>query len=67
MKGPSETKLLKKLLHYVIMGDMNRGVKIKRDVKLYLTKSYKMAVFLCHSMFNTMTTFSADMDPFLDL
>jgi len=22
MKGPSETKLLKKLLHYVIMGDI---------------------------------------------
>jgi len=23
MKGPSETKMLKKLLHYVIMGDTN--------------------------------------------
>ena len=39
---------------------MNRGVKIKRDVKLYLTKSYKMAVFLCHSMFNPLATFTAN-------
>ncbi len=38
--------------------DMQKGVKIKRDVKLYLTKSYVMAVFLCISMFNPMTTFS---------
>jgi len=39
-------------------GDMNRGVKIKRDVKLYFTKSYEIAVFLCNSMFNPMTGMS---------
>jgi len=34
---------------------MHKGVKIKQDVKLYLTKSYVMEVFLSNSMFNTMT------------
>ena len=39
---------------------MNRGVEIKLNVRLYLTRSYVMAVFLCISMFNPMTAFSAD-------
>ncbi len=38
---------------------MNREVEIKRDITLYLTKSYVMEVFLSNSMFNTMTTFPA--------
>ncbi len=33
-------------------GDKQKDVEIKRDVKLYLTKSYVIAVFLCISMFN---------------
>ena len=36
-------------------GDKNQGIKIKRDIKLYLSKSYEMAVFLCQRMFNTIT------------
>jgi len=42
-------------------GDKQKNVEIKRDVKLYFTKSYVMAVFLCISMFNTLSTFSADL------
>ena len=41
-------------------GDKNRGVEFKLNVKLCITKSYEMEIFLCHSMFNPMTTFSAD-------
>jgi hypothetical protein len=45
MKGPSETKMLKKLLHYVIMGDImspeNQGVfQLLKEVTLRQ---------LCHS------------------
>ena len=39
-------------------GDMSKDVEIKRDVKLYITKSYMMAVFLCNSMFNTIIPFT---------
>jgi len=31
---------------------MNREVKIKRNVTLYITKGYMMAVFFCKRMFN---------------
>ena len=48
-------------------GDKQKDLEIKRDVKLYIMKSYVMELFLCNSMFNTMATFTADMDPFLDL
>jgi hypothetical protein len=41
-------------------GDKQKGVKIKRDVKLYLTKSYVTEAFLCHSMFNPLTAYSAN-------
>lgn len=33
-------------------GDKQKGVEIKRDVKLYITKSYVIEVFLFYSMFN---------------
>ena len=33
-------------------GDMHKDFKIKRNVTLYFTSSYVMAVFLCISMFN---------------
>jgi len=36
--------------------DKQKDVEIKRDVKLYITKSYMTVVFLCISMFNTLTT-----------
>ncbi len=39
-------------------GDINRGLKIKRDVKLYFTKGYVTEAFLCNSLFNPMTAFS---------
>jgi len=39
--------------------DKQKDVEIKRDVKLYITKSYVIEVFLCNSMFNPMTTFPA--------
>jgi len=39
---------------------MQKDVKIKRDVKLYITKSYAMEVFLRHSMFNPLTAFSTN-------
>jgi len=32
--------------------------KLLQDINRYLTRSYIMVVFLCHSMFNPMTTFS---------
>lgn len=31
---------------------MYKGVKIKRNIKLYITKSYEMEVFLCISIYN---------------
>ena len=38
-------------------GDMHKGFKIKRNVTLYLTNSYAMAMFLCIRMFNPFATF----------
>ena len=37
-------------------GDMHKSVKIERVIKLFITKSYVMVLFLCHSMFNTIFT-----------
>jgi len=39
-------------------GDKQKEVKIKQDVKLYITKSYVIEVFLYNSMFNPMTGMS---------
>ncbi len=36
-------------------GDKQKDAEIKRDVKLYITNSYVIDVFLCQRMFNTMT------------
>lgn len=36
---------------------MYKGVKIKRNIKLYITKSYEMEVFLCISIYK-MVAFS---------
>ncbi|MBA7642903.1 hypothetical protein ES703_50612 [subsurface metagenome] len=42
-------------------GDKQQGILIKRNITIYSARSYITEVFLCHSMFNTMTAFSANM------
>jgi hypothetical protein len=36
---------------------MYKGVKIKRNIKLYITKSYEMEVFLCISIYKMFDIF----------
>jgi uncharacterized membrane protein len=43
--------------HY---GDKQQGISIKINITIYFARSYITGVFLCHSMFNTMTVFSAN-------
>jgi hypothetical protein len=38
---------------------MHKVVKIEQGINRYLTRSYIMVAFLCNSMFNPMTVFSA--------
>jgi len=38
-------------------GDKQKDIETERDVKLYITKSYVMEMFLCQRMFKTFTIF----------
>jgi hypothetical protein len=42
-------------------GDKQKDIEIERDVKLYTTKSYEIAVFLFNRMFKTFNTANGHM------